>query len=197
MSKKPKIGDRRKSAMSAQVEEETAPLETPKATPQAETSAKSPTKTTGATPKAKAAPKSSNASDTTRLGIYITPEEYDAAKSAYLADWQHGGQADTFTKWIGAALEAHAARSTTERARLARHGGRSESRTGASRSFNVPSDTGDRMRAAINEDQAAGRWPSDSAWGGDAIAAAVDRAREQAGGVLPQAPARLPNRLRR
>lgn len=51
------------------------------------------------------------------------------------------------------------------------------------------------MRAAITADQQAGRWPSDSAWCGEAIAAAVDQARAQSGGSLPTPPPRLPNRL--
>lgn len=195
MSNRPSIKKRRQASMAA-ADEATAPAE-PKREALEEQPTPVPPRDEPAKPKAKAPAKRSGASDTIRLGIYVTPEEYDAAKSAYLADWQHGGQADTLGKWISAALEAHAARSTAARARLARHGGRAENRTGASRSFAIPSDTGERMRAAINEDQAAGRWPSDSAWCGDAIAAAVDLAREQAGGELPQAPARLPNRLRR
>ena len=204
MSRKPSIqdrsvGGRRRTAMAADAAD-AAPSPATKggdleeaAAPQA---APAPSEKP-AKPKTKAAPRTLSASDTARLGIYITPAEYDAAKSAYLADWQHGGQSDTFGKWISAALETHAARDTDERTRLARHGGRSETRTGATRSFNIPTDTVERMRAAITDDQAAGRWPSDSAWCGDAIAAAVDLARQQAGGVLPQPPARLPNRLRR
>ena len=130
-----------------------------------------------------------------RQGIYMTADEFADAKSAYLADWQAGGQADTFARWIGAVIDAHAARTAAERAELARPTGRSEHRTGASRSFTLAADTIDRMRAAIAEDQAAGRWPTDSAWCGDAIAAAVERARAR--GPLPAAPERLPNRLRR
>lgn len=136
--------------------------------------------------------------DTVRQGIYYsTPEEFSAAKSAYLADWQAGGQADTFARWIGQVIETHAARSVDERGRLARPTERVEGSAGFSRSFTLPADTVERMREAINADQAEGRWQSDSAWCGDAIAAAVDKARERAGGNLPQPPQRLPNRLRR
>lgn len=134
---------------------------------------------------------------TFRMSMYITPQEYDNAKSGYLADFQAGGQADTFSRWIAEVIDAHAARTVTERAGLAQNHERADTRTGASRSFHIPTDVIERMRAAITEDQAAGRWTSDSAWCTDAIAAAVDRARERAGGTLPTPPARLPNRLRR
>ena len=134
------------------------------------------------------------ASDTARLGIYLTPEEFDDAKAGYLADWSNGGEADTFARWIAAAIEAYAARTPKQRA-AAPPRGRAEERTGATRSFAIPSDTVGRMRAAITADQKAGRWPSDSAWCGEAIAAAVDAARDQNGGTLPTPPPRLPNRL--
>ena len=134
------------------------------------------------------------ASDTARLGIYLTPEEFDDAKAGYLADWSNGGEADTFGKWIAAAIEAYAARTPKQRA-AAPPRGRAEERTGATRSFAIPSDTVGRMRAAITADQQAGRWPSDSAWCGEAIAAAVDQARDHNGGTLPTPPPRLPNRL--
>lgn len=35
-----------------------------------------------------------------RQGIYITADEFADAKRANLADWQAGGQADTFARWI-------------------------------------------------------------------------------------------------
>lgn len=135
--------------------------------------------------------------DTVRVGIYLSQEEMRDARGAYLSDWQAGGQADTFSKWIGSVIDAHAARTAAQRAALARPVGRSEARTGESRSFNVAADAIERMREAIVEDQAADRWPTDSAWCGDAIAAAVAQSRERSGGALPTPPARLPNRLRR
>lgn len=146
-----------------------------------------------------AKPKSAPATPagTFRMSMYITPEEHDSAKSGYLADFQAGGHADTFSRWIAEVIDAHAARTVDERARLAQNHERASTRTGASRSFQIPTDVIERMRAAITADQAAGRWTSDSAWCTDAIAAAVDRARQRAGGSLPTPPARLPNRLRR
>ena len=113
---------------------------------------------------------------------------------AYLADWTNGGEADTFARWIAAAIETYAARTPKQRA-TAQPRGRADERTGSTRSFAIPTDTVARMRAAINADQQAGRWPSDSAWCSEAIAAAVDAARTKNDGSLPTPPPRLPNRL--
>lgn len=143
-------------------------------------------------------PVAGGVSHTARLGVYLTPEEFTNAKAAYLAAWQLGGEADTFARWIGAALERHARRSATERADLARAHDRGDARRGgAARSFNVPTDTLTRMREAITADQHAGRWPTDSAWSGDAIAAEVEETRTANGGALPTPPPRLPHRLKR
>jgi len=133
--------------------------------------------------------------DTDRIGIYLTQDEVDGARGAYLADWSNGGEADTFARWIAAAMDTHAARTPQERAARGRLRGRAAERTGASRSFSIPTATTKRMRAAITADQQAGRWPSDSAWCAEAIAIAVDEARAANGGTLPTPPARLPNRL--
>lgn len=134
------------------------------------------------------------ARDTARLGIYLTPQEFEDAKAAYLADWTNGGEADTFARWIAAAIETYAARTPKQRA-TAQPRGRADERTGSTRSFAIPTDTVARMRAAINADQQAGRWPSDSAWCSEAIASAVDAARTKNDGSLPTPPPRLPNRL--
>lgn len=133
--------------------------------------------------------------DTDRLGIYLTPTEFNDARGAYLADWSNGGDADSFARWIAAAIDTHAARTPKQRADRDRLRTRSEERTGSSRSFSIPTSSMKRMRAAISADQKAGRWPSDSAWCAEAMALAVDAAREANGGVLPSPPARLPNRL--
>ncbi|MCK2028063.1 hypothetical protein KZC56_17335 [Microbacterium sp. SSW1-47] len=137
----------------------------------------------------------SGAEDTARLGIYLTPVEFDDARASYLADWANGGDADTFARWIAGALDRHAARTPKQRAARDRLRGRSDARTGSTRSFSIPTSTMQRMRAAITADQQAGRWPSDSAWCAEAIALAVDDARKANGGTLPTPPVRLPNRL--
>ncbi|MFT8395937.1 hypothetical protein [Propionibacterium sp.] len=131
---------------------------------------------------------------TARLGIYLTRDQFLGAKAAYLADWTNGGDADTFARWIAAALDTHAARTPEQRAATAPKG-RADRRTGSTRSFAIPTTTVARMRTAITADQHAGRWPTDSAWCGDAIDRAVETARAINGGALPTPPARLPNRL--
>lgn len=151
-----------------------------------------------ATPTAKkTAPPVSAASEVTRLGIYLTAEQFTGAKAAYLADWINGGEANTFTRWIGEVISTHAQRSPQERLERSMLRGRSTERTGSSRSFNVPSEAVKQMRAAIVADHSAGRWPSDSAWCGEAIDLAIEEAKEKNGGTLPTPPARLPNRLTR
>ena len=134
------------------------------------------------------------ASETARLGIYLTPQEFSDAKAGYLADWANGGVVDTFARWIAAAIDTYAARTPKQRA-SAPPRMRAEKRTGATRSFAIPTDTVARMRAAINADHQGGRWPSDSAWCGEAIGHAVEQARTQNAGSLPTPPPRLPNRL--
>lgn len=147
-----------------------------------------------ALPAAPKRPVTAGAGNTVRVGMYFHPHDFDAAKAGYLADWQHGGTADTFARWIAAAIEEHARRTPEQRAQMARPLERAETR-GATRSFSLPASTVERMREAINADHQAGRWPTDSAWCGDAIAAAVGAARERGGGQLPTPPVRLPNRL--
>lgn len=147
-----------------------------------------------ATPGSKVAP--TPPAGTTRAGIYFQPEEFEETKAAYLADWQNGGEADTFTRWIAAAIETHAARTPAQRKQLARPEERAESR-GLTRTFNLADQTIAKMREGITADQGASRWLSDSSWCGEAVAAAVSIARDRNGGVLPKPPARLPNRLKR
>ncbi|MGP5666709.1 hypothetical protein [Glutamicibacter arilaitensis] len=134
--------------------------------------------------------------DVTRVGIYLTPEQFNNAKAAYLADWKNGGEANTFTLWIGEAITRHAARSLKSRLRFAANKpARAEVRTGSSRSFNVPTSAIELMRAAISQEQAEERWLSDSSWCAEAVDAAISTARERNGEELPTPPSRLPNRL--
>lgn len=135
------------------------------------------------------------AGDTARLGIYLTPHEFTDAKAAYLADWTNGGEADTFARWIAAAIDTYAARTPPQRAVTAQPKERAQERTGSTRSFAIPTDTLARMRAAVTADQQVGRWLSDSAWCGEAISHAVQSARTRNAGTLPTPPPRLPNRL--
>lgn len=137
------------------------------------------------------------ASERARIGIYLQPSEFEDAKAAYLADWSNGGRADTFAGWVAAVIIRHAARSPLGRARLTRPQPRGRGEPGIARTFAVPVDVVATMRAALALDRRDGHWISESAWYADATAAAVDTARDAAGGHLPTPPARLPNRLRR
>ena len=130
-----------------------------------------------------------------RLGIYFHPADFTHAKAAYLADWQNGGTADTFAKWIAAVLLDHAQLTPAQRAGLTLPE-RSDG-AGSTRSFALPAAVHDAVRAAIVADQDAGRWVSASTWAAVAVHAAVHAAEQRAGGPLPAPPARLPNWLRR
>ena len=172
--------------------QETAAVDTAPAPSTPSTPKRTVTKTpnSGTTPRKAAAA----GGDTARIGIYLTPAEFDNAKAAYLADWTNGGEADTFGRWIGGAIDTYAARTPKQRSG-AQPRGRADERTGSTRSFLVPTEILERMRAAITADQHAGRWPSDSAWCGEAIAYSVEQAQSRNGGTLPTPPPRLPNRL--
>lgn len=139
---------------------------------------------------------SSGQTETARLGVYLTTQEFDDARAAYMADWNHGGTADTFAYWLAGAVDEHARLSVKQRNAHAQPRARADERSGITRSFNVPVTSVARMRAAITADREdAGQFPSDSAWCREAIRSAVDKARARNGGSLPTPPARLPNRL--
>ena len=209
MTRRSSLRDRNRAAIALDADTPPTPIETaaPPATEPTdvgERSAERPTGSTRSQPAATETPEqpaprrpaaAASAGDTARLGIYLTPSEFDQAKAGYLADWTNGGTCDTFARWIAAAIDTHAARTPRQRAAKAHPRGRAEERTGSTRSFSIAVDTMTRMRAAITADQHAGRWPSDSAWCGEAISLAVSAARDRNGGALPTPPPRLPNRL--
>lgn len=187
------LADRNKDAINREeaaepaVEIEVSPVKEASAVPAA---AKKPTT------ESKKAGRPARSVDVTRQGIYLTQEQFNNAKAAYLADWTNGGEANTFTLWIGEAITRHADRTFTARLKHeTKKPARAEARTGSSRSFNVPSAAIARMRAAITQEHDNGRWLSDSAWCGEAIDAAISEAQKRNGGSLPVPPARLPNRL--
>lgn len=135
---------------------------------------------------------------TSRVGIYFRPGQFDEAKAAYLADWQAGGEADTFGRWIADAIDRYARTTTQARAdglRLLEQYG-SETR-GLTRSFNIPDSTIDRLRDAQRHDRDANQWTSQSEFCAGAIASAIATAKQRAGGQLATPPRRLPNRLTR
>ena len=133
--------------------------------------------------------------DARRLGIYFHPADFTAAKAAYLTDWQNGGTADTFAKWIATVLVDHAKLDPAQRADVAlppRQGG-----GGSTRSFALPQAVYAAVRAAVIADQDVGRWVSVSTWAAAAVHTTTEAVRRHAGRALTRPPARLPNRLRR
>lgn len=140
---------------------------------------------------------STNTATTARIGIYFRPGQFEAAKAAYLADWNTLPEApDTFANWIAAAVETHARLTPAVRHVIAARVFSTEpGERGLTRSFNLAEGVVADMKKAIAADRNAGQWGSQSEFAAVAVAAAVEAARERAGGTLPPAPARLPNRL--
>lgn len=133
-----------------------------------------------------------------RLGIYFRPGAFTEMKQAYLADFMADPDhaPNTIASWVAAAIDAHAARTPAARGRMATGEARGEG-SGTTRSFTIPADTVDNVKAAMAADRQLARFISMSLFARDAITAAVEAARERADGNLPPAPARLPNRLTR
>lgn len=134
--------------------------------------------------------------DVERVGAYLAPSQFLDAKAAYLADWLNGGEANTFSRWLGEALASYARQSAKQRTAAAEaREPRADAQQGKARSFVVRESDINAMRQGIGEDQKAGRWPTVSQWCGEALEAAISKARERNGGELPVPPARLPNKL--
>lgn len=131
---------------------------------------------------------------TTKISIWVTPQVFDDAKSAFLADFDTlpADQAqDTFAKWVARALDLHAARTPKERTGLEAE--RNDDGKSGPRSFTIPQATMAALEAALVDDRRAGRVTSRSQFAFEALKAATEEARQRNGGALPPAPARLPN----
>lgn len=133
----------------------------------------------------------STLSNRERLGIRMPDEEWAAARSAYLSDWRAGGQADTFLIWISGVIDSYVRR-PARTAEPTMSGAKWETKT-----FLIPTDVLERLRAAVAERQARGEMTSQNELARRAIAAAVDVATTREGGTLPPVTGRLPNKLRR
>lgn len=139
--------------------------------------------------------------ETTRLGISMSPAGFHDARAAYM--WASGrrGAVRSLGEWIADALRQHADKSAKSRARIGRGlpedtVAKGEKRL--TRTFSVPVDLIEVIDDAILDDQnEAQRWMSRSAWANEAIRVATERVREQAGGTLPEPPARLHGRAPR
>ena len=126
-----------------------------------------------------------------RLGIRMPDEEWAAARSAYLSDWNAGGDADTFLVWISGVIDSYVRRPASA-AEPAMSGATWQTKT-----FLIPVDVLERLRSAVTERQAGGEMTSQNEIARRAIAAAVQVATEREGGALPPVTGRLPNKLRR
>ena len=140
------------------------------------------------------------AAGATTVGVYMQRATFDAARGAYMADLDTLTTGpDTFAGWIDAALATHAGLDAEARTAIAEQlppEQRSETR-GINRTFQVGQDTINDVNAALVADRQAGRWRSRSEFAVEAILAAIEAAKKRAGGVLPEAPPRLPNRAMR
>lgn len=126
-----------------------------------------------------------------RLGIRMPDEEWAAARSAYLSDWNAGGDADTFMIWISGVIDSYVRRPASA-AEPAMSGATWQTKT-----FLIPVDVLERLRNAVTERQTGGEMTSQNEMARRAIAAAVQVATEREGGTLPPVTGRLPNKLRR
>lgn len=133
---------------------------------------------------------------TTRTGIYFRPETFDDAKSAYLVDLDARPEApDSIARWIAEAMELHANKTPEERKEIVNQlpeepqGG-----AGFTRSFELPDHVLELRDGAITTDRRNGRVTTRSGFATEAIRHAIEQARQRAGGVLPEPPARLPNK---
>lgn len=136
-----------------------------------------------------AAPTSST--DTVKVSAYLSNEQYNLMRSAFLADWQDGGRHDRFADWITAAIENHATLTPTKRQPLDQG-----TPTGSPRSFTIPRVTQELMRDAMSDDSTQGHWLTASQWIANALMAAVTTTKERRADTgMPTPPHRLPQRL--
>ena len=133
---------------------------------------------------------------TNLIGIYIHPETFDNAKSAYLVDRRGPAPQNSLARWIAAAIVSWSALTTDQRQHAVdelppelRQG------AGSNRSFSIAATAVEVMQSAMAADQDQFRVQARSQFVTEAIRHAVEQARERNGGILPPAPKRLPNRL--
>jgi hypothetical protein len=140
---------------------------------------------------------SAGASSQERTGIYLQAATFAAARSAYIADFESVAESPvTFGGWLAGVLDRHARRSPRSRAALADQVPAETVGGGVNRAFILPAATVQAMHEAIAADRRAGNIASRSQFASVAIRSAIEDSRGRAGGELPPAPARLPNKLR-
>lgn len=147
-------------------------------------------------PQADGPPKPAAVTDRAVLSVTVRPEDLEDAKAAYMADWLREGRYDGFPKWLGAAIRRHAELTPTQRAQIESERPAKATSRGLKRAFQMEPAVVDELRASIRRDlEVSGRYSSEADWVGDAMRQAIAEARANAGGVLPPAPRRLPNRM--
>lgn len=141
-----------------------------------------------------------------RLGAYLTHDEYQAMRAAYMADIDNLATGpDSLGEWVARAVEDHARKSPERRARAAKSPDVQVPSTGPDGDKQQMKSwpTGQRawltVQEAMRSDRAAGL-PSTtvSRWTAAAIRVAIAEARTRNGGTLPPPPeGRTPTRPRR
>lgn len=172
----------------------------PPAPKPAATPAPAPVQAAPATVARSAAAKPAGKRVTSTIGVYMQRHTFDAARGAYVADLDTLATGpDTFARWVDAALAEYAGLTPARRTAIAERlpaQQRTDSR-GINRTFQVGQDTIEATNAALVADRQAGRVHSRSEFAVEAILWATEASRERNGGVLPEAPPRLPNRAMR
>lgn len=134
------------------------------------------------------------------LGIYFPDAEVlDLARRAFVTDfWEHEGP-DTFAEWISQAILAHARRTYVERDELARpRPARQSGGRGKLRKIDVRPEVRQAVEDGMSQDRTKlRRQISMSSWCGDAVAAAIETAKDRTEGELMEIDGQLPPRLRK
>lgn len=139
-------------------------------------------------PSTASAPQTANtAQPATTITVYLSPEAYQDAQAAAIADWEIGGP-ESFAAWIIAALRRYAAQPPHTR-----HPDPAAVCGGSPKSFRVDIETRQIVDAALALDARSGTLSTRSVWAATAIRAAVELARQR--GPLPSPPDRMPPRF--
>ena len=130
-------------------------------------------------------------------GAWWDPQMWALARAAYVWDLDHHPQAPAgFNNWLHWVLQAHVDRGPQGRAQLGVAPREQIPATvGLNRHHPLAVELREALEREIVADRAAGRLHSRSSWIHEAVAVAVDDARQRAGGQLPPVPdgQRLPN----
>jgi len=134
---------------------------------------------------------------TSVIGVYLQRPTFNAARGAYIADIINLPDGpETFSRWIDAAVADYASLTTAERQHIAANLPPQErdGSQGINRSFTVSIETVDAAQDALRADMLTGWVRSRSELSVEAVQHAIEAAKARNGGVLPVAPARLPNK---